>query len=111
MKMHLSSLPLCLLFCAASASAQEGKPAPAAPAAPAASNPAALLDKVSYFYGTDVARSLRENGVEINVDSFTLGLKDALEKKPGKYTPQELDAAMNQFAQEMAAKQQKEMAE
>lgn len=106
MKLHL--LPLCTVFSVAVlAAAQETKPAPATAPADAG----ALLDKVSYFYGTDVARSFQENAVEIKVDAFVQGLKDSLEKKPGKYTPQELDAAMNQFAQLMVAKQQKEMAE
>jgi FKBP-type peptidyl-prolyl cis-trans isomerase len=92
------------------APAQEVKPAPAPGTAPAV-DPATLLDKVSYFYGTDVARSFKENGVDIKLEAFIEGLQNTIEKKQAKYAPQELDAAMNQFAQMMVAKQQKEMAE
>ena len=108
MKKPIHILLAALLVVTAQVTAQETKPA--APA-PAPADPAALLDKVSYFYGTDVARSFHENAVEIKLESFIEGLKDTLEKKQGKYTPQELDAAMNQFAQQMVAKQQKEMSE
>jgi FKBP-type peptidyl-prolyl cis-trans isomerase len=111
MKKALLLLPAALFAVTALVSAQETKPAPAAPAAAAPVDPATLLDKVSYFYGTDVARSFRENGVEIKLDSFVEGLKNTLEKGAAKYSPQELDAAMNQFAQQMVAKQQKEAAE
>lgn len=86
--------------------AQDTKPAPAANG-----DDTALLGKVSYFYGTDVARGLRDNGLNLNLDAFIEGLKDSIQQKPGKYSPQELDAAMNQFAQIMVAKQQKDMAE
>ena len=113
MKKLLLLLPAALFVVTAPVPAQETKPAPAAPAAaaPTPVDPAVLLDKVSYFYGTDVARSFHENAVEIKLESFIEGLKDVLEKKQAKYTPQELDAAMNQFAQQMVAKQQKDMAE
>ena len=107
MKKTLLLLSAASLLAAVSATAQESKPA----AAPAPADAAGLLDKVSYFYGTDVARSFKENGVDIKVDSFVDGLKNTLEKKPGKYSPEELEAAMQQFAQQMVAKQQKEMAE
>jgi FKBP-type peptidyl-prolyl cis-trans isomerase len=107
MKNTLTLLAAAILSMGTSLPAQETKPA----AAPAAGDPAALLDKVSYYYGTDVARSFKENSVDIKLESFVEGLKNALEKKPSKYTAEELDGAMNQFAQQMVAKQQKDMAE
>ncbi|HEY2572719.1 MAG TPA: FKBP-type peptidyl-prolyl cis-trans isomerase, partial [Verrucomicrobiaceae bacterium] len=107
MKNTLPFLAAAILSVGTSLPAQESKPA----AAPAAADPAALLDKVSYFYGTDVARSSKENSVDIKLEAFIEGLKNTLEKKPSKYSPEELDAAMNQFAQQMVAKQQKDMAE
>lgn len=111
MKLNLLSLTLTLAF-ASLATAQEAT-IPAAPVTkPAAPlDPAVLKDKVSYFYGADVARSFQDNKVDINMESFLQGLKDTVEKKPTKYTAEELEAAMNQFAQAMVAKQQKEMAE
>lgn len=113
MKMNLTPAAiLCLV--AGIASAQDTKPAPApapAPAAPAPLDAAALGERVSYYYGTDVARSFKDNNVDIVLDSFVQGLKDTLDKKDAKYSPQELDAAMNQFAQAMLEKQQKDAAE
>lgn len=113
MKLKLLSLTLSLSF-AVLAPAQESAPGtlPAPVTKPAAPLDAATLkDKVSYFYGADVARSFRDNGVDISMESFLQGLKDTVDKKPAKYTNEELEAAMNQFAQAMVAKQQKEMAE
>ncbi len=113
MKLNLLSLTVTLAF-AALANAQETT-TPAAPAIetkPAVPLDAATLkEKVSYFYGADVARSFQENKVDISMESFLQGLKDTVDKKPTKYTTEELEAAMNQFAQAMVAKQQKEMAE
>ncbi len=113
MKLNLLPLALSLAF-ATLASAQEATtpaiPAPEIkPAAPL--DAATLKDKVSYFYGADVARSFQDNKVDINMESFLQGLKDTVDKKPTKYTTEELEVAMNQFAQAMVAKQQKDMAE
>jgi len=109
-------LPIITLAIAAAASAQETKPAdpkpgdakPAAEApAPVKLDPVMLKDRVSYFYGSDVGKSLRDNKVEVNAETLIQGIKDTLEdKKPGKYTEKELEEAMTQFAQAMMAKQQ-----
>ena len=113
MKLNYLSLTVILAF-AALARAQEPA-APPAPASPAKSgvplDPAILKDKVSYFYGADVARGFQDNKVDISMESFLQGLKDTVDKKPSKYTNEELEAAMNQFAQAMVAKQQKDMTE
>ncbi len=111
MKLNLLSLTVTLAF-AALASAQEAS-TPAGPATKSGPplDPAALKDKVSYFYGADVARSFQDNKVDISMESFLQGLKDTVDKKPSKYTNEELEAAMNQFAQAMVAKQQKDTTE
>ena len=111
MKALLSASTALLL--ALSASAQDTKSA--APAAdkkaPAPLDEATLKDRVSYFYGADVARHLRDNQIDINLETFTQALKDTFEKgAKAKYTEEELEGAMNQFAQAMMAKQQKEQA-
>ena len=101
------------LAIAAAVSAQEAKPADAKPAeAPPAAklDPVMLKDRVSYFYGADVGKSLRDNNVEINADTLIQGIKDTLDKKPSKYSEKELEEAMTQFAQAMMAKQQQTMA-
>ncbi len=61
----------------------------------------------------DVARSFRDNGLdqEVDLEIFFQGLKDTLEKKQAKYTRRKSwTFAMNQFAQVMMAKQQKDQA-
>lgn len=114
MKKHLLNLTVSLAL-AAFASAQEAKPtaekADKEKKPPAALDEKALHDRVSYFYGADVARSFRDNGVDVDLDVFVQGLKDTLEKKQSKYSQEELESAMNQFAQVMMAKQQKDAAE
>jgi FKBP-type peptidyl-prolyl cis-trans isomerase len=109
MKKLLLPFAFTLAF-AAFASAQEAKPA-AAPKTGPPLDEKTLHDRVSYFYGADVARSFRDNGVEVDLEIFFQGLKDTLEKKQSKYTQEELDFAMSQFAQGMMAKAQKEQAE
>ena len=108
MKFHLL-LPLLALAFAATASAQEAKPTDAKPAeAPVTAPDPKLNDKVSYFVGTDVGKSIRDNGLEVNIETFVQGLKDTIEKKKEmKYSDKELEAAMQQFAQNMMAKQKK----
>jgi len=107
-------LPIVALAFAPCLKAQESKSAETKPSETAAAPPVidqALLDKVSYFYGTRMAAEFAENGVKISVDSFANGLKDTLEKKDPKFTEAELETAMNTFSQAMMAKQQKEQAE
>lgn len=111
MKKYLLPLTFSLAI-AALATAQEAKPAADKDKkAPAPLDEKTLHDRVSYFYGSDVARNFRDNGVEVEPEIFLQGLKDTLEKKQPKYTAEELDFAMNQFAQMMMAKQAKDAAE
>ncbi|WP_050023914.1 FKBP-type peptidyl-prolyl cis-trans isomerase [Verrucomicrobium sp. BvORR034] len=108
-------LPLIALSLAAPLRAQETKSTEAKPAetaaAPAPVIDAALLEKVSYFYGTQMGGQFQEMGVQINVDSLAAGVKDAIDKKEPKYSREELMATMGQFEQAMNAKIQKEMGE
>ena len=112
MKCTLLSTIIAFSFAAATL-AQETKPADGKPAdvpAPAKLDPVMLKDRVSYFYGSDVGKSLRENNVDIKLDVLIQGLKDTIEKKPSKYSEKEMEEAMTQFAQTMMAKQQQVMA-
>lgn len=107
-------LPLLALSLAAPLRAQESKTAEAKPAEKAAAPPVidqALLEKVSYFYGTQMGGQFQEMGVQINVDALASGVKDAIDKKDPKYSREELMAVMGQFEQAMNAKMQKEMGE
>ncbi len=114
-----SSFCFLALFSLATVRAQDGKPKeptpdkPAAAATPAAPAPAmdkALMEKVSYYFGTRVAGDFAQSGLEVSVESFSEGFKDGLAKKsPGKYPEAELEAAMGEFQKFMASRQQAQM--
>lgn len=105
--------PILRLVCAAlavasttlSAQTETAKPAGEA-AAPAAS---ASMDKVSYFIGSqiggNIANNFKQQGIDLDLDSFLGAVRDQFEGKPAKYKPEELEAAMKAFEQEMAGKQ------
>jgi FKBP-type peptidyl-prolyl cis-trans isomerase len=101
-------LPLFSLALVSSIGAQD-KTADAKPAAAAPADPA-LMDKVSYFIGTDIGQNLLRSDIKLNMDIFVQAINDALDKKQPKYTEAELTAAMQQFQGQMMARQQAEMA-
>lgn len=74
---------------------------------PAATN--APMDKVSYFIGSqigaNIANNFKQQGVEVELDSFLQAMRDKFEGKPSKYTQEELEAAMKAFETVMQAKQ------
>ncbi len=69
----------------------------------------APMDKVSYFIGsqigTNIANNFKQQGVEVELDSFLQAMRDKFEGKPSKYTQEELEAAMKAFETVMQAKQ------
>lgn len=104
----------CAAFAVASslsAQTESAKPAEAAKAAGAASAPAASapMDKVSYFIGSqiggNIANNFKQQGVEIDIDSFLGAVRDQFEGKPSKYKPEELEEAMKSFEKVMQGKQ------
>lgn len=110
--------PAIALAVVAPLGAQETKPAAptAAPAAPAAEAPAAakpdpaLMDKVSYFIGTQIGTDFKRNNIDINPDVLVQAIKDAAAGTKGKYTEAELETAMQTFQMNMMMKQQQDMA-
>lgn len=93
----------------------EDKPAPAAekkPQGQAVAQPVEVADfkeKVSYAIGQNIAGNLLQQGfdakeMDVDVAVLTQGFGDALAAAKAKYSPQELDAAMEQFRQVMEAK-------
>lgn len=69
----------------------------------------APMDKVSYFIGSqigaNIANNFKQQGVEVELDSFLQAMRDKFEGKPSKYTQEELEAAMKAFETVMQAKQ------
>jgi FKBP-type peptidyl-prolyl cis-trans isomerase FklB len=62
-------------------------------------------DKVSYIIGTQIAQSIRKQGVEVNLEPLMLGLKDVLEGNTLKLTQEETKKVYTAFQQRMRAKQ------
>ncbi|GEP45005.1 FKBP-type peptidyl-prolyl cis-trans isomerase [Brevifollis gellanilyticus] len=90
------SLALAALLATANLNAQEAAVKPAE--APAAKPD---MDKVSYFIGRQIGSNFKQQKVEINVDTFTSAVQDALAGKESKYKPEELEAAMGAFEKHM----------
>jgi FKBP-type peptidyl-prolyl cis-trans isomerase FklB len=66
-------------------------------------------EKVSYTLGIDVAKSLKQLGVEVDSDIFIKGVKDALTGTKPLLTDEEMQNVMTTFKQEMSAKQMEKM--
>ena len=63
-------------------------------------------DKISYIIGTQVVGSLRQQGVELNVESFLRGFRAAWAGQKSPFTPEEQTKIMTAFQQKMIAKLQ-----
>jgi FKBP-type peptidyl-prolyl cis-trans isomerase FklB len=96
----------------AAAYAAEEKPS----ASPSGSPGAASLalkddkDKLSYAIGTDIGRTLLRLEVEFNQGALTQGILDILNKKKTALSEEELNQTMQGFQQNLAQKQEQEMA-
>jgi len=65
-------------------------------------------DKVSYIIGTQIAQSIKKQGVEVNLEPLMLGLQDVLEGNTLKLTKAETQKVFAAFQQRMRAKQEAE---
>jgi len=63
-------------------------------------------DKVSYIIGTQVVGSLKQQGVEVIVDSFIRGFRAAWAGQKPLFTPEEQSKIMAAFQQKLIAKMQ-----
>ncbi len=63
-----------------------------------------LEQKVAYAIGLNMARGMKEQGIEIDPDLLAKGLKDGIAGKPA-LTDQQILAAMQEFQQKLMAKQ------
>ena len=62
-------------------------------------------DKVSYTIGTQLGQNFRTQGIEIKIESFVLGLKDAMAGKELALTQDEMTQLMTNFQRTILAKQ------
>jgi FKBP-type peptidyl-prolyl cis-trans isomerase FklB len=113
----LSCLSLALLFCAA-AMAQQTPTSPAKPATPAASAPAASpaqaspfttdKEKASYAIGQNIGNSLKHDGLDVDPNLVSQGLKDAMSGAPSKISEADAQAAMSNLRNKVMAQRQEE---
>ena len=68
-------------------------------------------DKESYSLGYQFGQSLKFQGVEINLDVYTSGIKDALGGKESQMSQDEIRAAITSLQQRLMAAQQKALKE
>jgi len=68
-------------------------------------------DKESYSLGYQFGQSLKLQGVEINLDVYTSGIKDALGGKESQMTSEEIRSTITSLQQRLMAAQQKALKE
>jgi FKBP-type peptidyl-prolyl cis-trans isomerase len=85
---------------AATACGQEPVPAPGAPPAGGASEFKDLRSKVSYIIGQRIGQSMKQDGIDLDVELVMRGFREAAAGKPSLVSDQEAAAAMQQFTME-----------
>jgi FKBP-type peptidyl-prolyl cis-trans isomerase len=78
--------------------------------APATQAPTTQKDKVSYGIGVGVARTLKTQGIDVNIDELMKGLRDALAGQKLAMSDDELNNTMSALQQEVNARQTQERA-
>ena len=68
-------------------------------------------DKVSYIIGTDIAKNLKKQGIDIDPDLLFRGLKDAFADQKLLLSDEEIQQVMTAFQQKMMAEQSKKSGE
>ena len=68
-------------------------------------------EKVSYIIGTDIAKNLKKQGIDIDPELLFKGLKDAFTDQKLLLSDEEIQQVMAAFQQEMMAKQSKKSGE
>ncbi|UYZ60336.1 FKBP-type peptidyl-prolyl cis-trans isomerase [Hymenobacter latericus] len=64
-----------------------------------------LKQQISYIIGRDLARNFAQQGIDLDIDTLAQSLKEALSGQQSRLSPQQMQAAMQQFQQQMAAEQ------
>ena len=110
--MKRTRIILAVLAVSTAAYAADDKPSPSPAGSPGAASSALKddKDKLSYAIGTDIGRTLLRLQVEFNQGALTQGILDILNKKPTALTEEELTQTMQGFQQNLAQKQEQEMA-
>ena len=100
-------MSVCLCVVGGAVMAQDvAPPAPAAASAAPAVDEKTAADVSSYGIGMNIGRGLKSDGVDINLDTFLQGIRDALQGAEPKYSREQLQAAFKVFEQSIQAKRQ-----
>jgi FKBP-type peptidyl-prolyl cis-trans isomerase FklB len=77
----------------------------AAPVAAQDAKPGLANDKqkASYIIGHNIGHSMHTDGVEIDMDAFVKGMKEALADKPSQLSPEEVKDVMTRFQKTLQA--------
>lgn len=70
-----------------------------------------INQKVSYIFGLSMAEQLKQDGISVDIDLVSRGLRDGLSGAKPLMSEEEIQAVMVAFEQQMAAQQQKQAAE
>ena len=68
-------------------------------------------DKLSYSIGMDIGNNLKRQSIDVDADILTRGIKDTLEGEKQLLTEEEFRTTMENFKNNMMAKQQTQMKE
>ncbi len=67
------------------------------------------IDTVSYILGADIAHSLKENGIEVNLEKFVAGFENKINDTDTIFTAEEIRTIMTKFQQNLQQKQEETM--
>ncbi len=76
---------------------------------PAKAAPTNLQSQISYTIGVDMGMNLKGQSISIDADMLAQGIKDSMSGAPLLMTKAQMDAALKQFQQELAAQQKQQM--
>ncbi len=66
-------------------------------------------DTVNYIIGSDIAYTLKRNGLDISAPALLQGLQDAIEGKDSLFSIEQSEAIIHRFTQQMAETQRSEV--
>ncbi len=84
----------------------QAQPQAQAPAPAQGQKPVALEDRASYIIGLNLGQSLKTQEVPVKADLIIQGLRDGLGGANALLTPEEIQAAMQEFQQQLMTQQQ-----
>jgi FKBP-type peptidyl-prolyl cis-trans isomerase len=97
---------LCLCAGAVFAQTTPARIPGAAPAPAPAANAKNAASIASYGIGMNTGRSIKSDGVEIDLEAFIQGIRDGAKGAQSKYTEQQIRAAIEVFKTDMQAQQE-----